>query len=98
LDAGLLQPLPVSAPWPKPNCPAITASTSFSKTTRADWFARTRPLRSQSMYAGTRMTPCESWPTRSASTRCRAMVRASASDEPAREKIMLTSHSTASCW
>ena len=38
------------------------------------------------MYCGTRMTPCESWPQRFASTRLAATIRASAAGTPAASK------------
>src|SRR5262249_43412493 len=49
------------------------------------------------MYEGTRMTPWESWPTRLASTRCRAMRSASCARQPAAWKMLAVSACNRSC-
>src|ERR1700732_828940 len=63
------------------------ATAAFSKTTLGAWLALSHPARIHSRYLPTRMTPCESWPTRFDSTSRRAIVAASFAAQPAPRMI-----------
>src|SRR5512132_1193258 len=76
--------------WPKPRLPSTMASVSVSTATVGGWFGRSQPDLTHSRYFPTRMTPCESWPTRFASTSRRAIVAASSGAEPHSRMTVVT--------
>ena len=76
--------------------PSITATVSFSKTTVMFCPGLTVPSLTNPRYRPIRITPCESWPHRLESTRCRATHAASASEQPLAAKIFVTTLCSAS--
>ena len=69
--------------WPSPQPPSAATTAGVSRNTFSGAPGTSLPSRTNPTYCGTRMTPCESWPHRLASTSDRATVRASGSGTPA---------------
>ena len=55
--------------WPKFQLPLTTAVVSVSRSTSIGAAGRTLPSCTARTYGAVRITPCESWPLRFASTR-----------------------------
>src|SRR4029079_14307571 len=77
--------------WPKPRLPSTMAMASFSNATVGLALGTSHPARTHSRYLPTRITPCESWPTRFESTSRRATVAASLALLPPPCMIAVTS-------